>query len=433
MTNMNSNLQSQRTHVILRTFAVTALLAQSAASTPGQEAAGTALPPSKLDPWEKYLNPGPFQIRPYGWINGYYDNNVLLTGSDTQSDFIWAINPGVTVATKNYQDQQGSYVVLDYLANVFIFTDGIVDPPTQEEEHFGWGQNVNLAGHWAGSKLTLDLAQGYNATFGGLLGYTNRVDREFAGQLVDQQVIPTTFRGFYQISEKTSVEADALQVFRILDDDLNSYTDWAVTPWFNYRVTEKVQTSLGAAMGWRDIRPGSSQTNAPNETYEQVLARVQYQVAAKVNAIASVGVEWDQWQGGLDQGPFAVFLIGANYQPGETTILNLQAYRRQYPSITVAAENYITTGFQASIQQRIWQRLSANLSGGYDYTVYEPSETGISTDRVDNYFFISPSLGYTFNIHWDAGLYFTYRKNDSNTAGDSYDGYQAGFRTSFRF
>jgi hypothetical protein len=416
---MNPNRTNPRMNGIIKACAVTALLTQTAAQSQTQEAEAAAGPQSKLDPWEKFLNPGPFRIRPYGWLNAYYDNNILLTETDTENDFIWAINPGVTVSTRNYGENDGSYFLLDYLANVFVFTQG--------SEDTGWGQNVNLAGRWAGAKLTIDAAQGYNASWGGLLGYTNRVDREFAGQLVDQQVIPTTLRAHYRLSDKTSVEADALQVFRILDDDLNSYNEWAVRPWFNYQATEKVQTSVGAAMGWRDIE------NNPNQTYEQALVRVTYQAAAKVTALASAGLEWSQWQGGYDQGPYLVFLVGANYRPTETTILGLQAYRRQYPSITVTTENYLTTGFQVSLQQKIWQRLSFGLSAGYDFTEYEPSATGVSTDREDDYFYVAPSLNYSLSPRWDAGLYFTYRENDSNQAGNDYDGYQAGFRTSFRF
>jgi uncharacterized protein (PEP-CTERM system associated) len=128
-----------------------------------------------------------------------------------------------------------------------------------------------------------------------------------------------------------------------------------------------------------------------------------------------------------------VFLVGANYRPTETTILGLQAYRRQQPSITVADENYITTGFQLSVQQKIWQRLSAGLNVGYDFTTYEPSSASSSTDREDDYFFIAPSLNYNFNPQWDAGIYFTYRQNDSNTDGYGYEGFQAGFRTGYRF
>src|SRR5574340_570224 len=49
--------------------------------------------------------------------------------------------------------------------------------------------------------------------------------------------------------------------------------------------SEKVQTSLGANFGWVDIRGGA------NQTYQQALARVSYEVAAKVNAFAQAGCQ----------------------------------------------------------------------------------------------------------------------------------------------
>jgi hypothetical protein len=405
---------------IVKACAVTALIAQTAQQTQAQDTTLTAVGSTpKPEPWEKLLNPGPFRIRPYAWLDGYYDSNILLTERDKEDDFIWAINPGVTIATANYADAQGSYVVLDYLANVFVFTQGTEDT--------GWGQNVNLAGRWVGAKVVLDLSQGYYGTFGGLLGVTNRLDREFAGRLVDQQVIPTAGQLVYQLGDKTSIEADALQLIRLLEEDLNSYNEWRLATWFNYRLTEKVQTAVGGAVGWRDLE------NNPNQRYEQALARVRYQVATKVNAMASVGLEWDQWQGGYDQGPFAVFMVGATYQPWENTFINLQGYRRQYPSVTLRTQNYLTGGFQLSINQKIWQRLSASLSAGYDRTTYEPSASGVRADRTDDYFFVSPAVGYSFTPHWDAGLFFNYRKNSSDRAGLDYEGYQVGFRAGFRF
>lgn len=412
--------QSQTMKGIVRACAVGALLAHAAQPTQAQQAvAASSGQVPKPDPWEKWLNPGPFRIRPYGWLNGYYDSNILLTDRDKKDDFIWALNPGVTIATGNYPEAEGSYAVLDYLANVFVFTQGTEDT--------GWGQNVNLAARWVGGKTVLDFSQGYYGTFGGLLGVTNRVDREFAGRLVDQQVIPTAGQVVYQLSEKTALEADALQLIRLLEEDLNSYNEWRLSTWFSYRVTDKVQTALGGAVGWRDLE------NNPNQRYEQVLARVRYQLAAKVNALASVGLEWDQWQGGYDQGPFAVFMIGASYQPWENTFISAQGYRRQYPSVALRTQNYLTSGFQVSLQQKIWQRLSASLNAGYDHTSYEPSASGVRADRTDDYFFVGPAVNYSFTTHWDAGLFFNYRRNESDRAGLDYESFQVGFRTAFRF
>lgn len=405
---------------IVKACAVGALLAHAVQPSPAQQAATAASDTvPKPDPWEKFFNPGRFRIRPHGWLDGYYDSNLLLTERDKEHDFIWAINPGVTIATGNYPDAQGSYAMLDYLANVFVFSRGTEDT--------GWGQNVNLAARWVGGKAILDFSQGYYGSFGGLLGVTNRLDREFAGRLVDQQVIPTAGQMVYQFSDKTALEADALQLIRLLEDDLNSYNEWRLAAWFNYRATEKVQTALGGAVGWRDLE------NNPNQRYEQALARVRYQLAAKVNAMASVGLEWDQWQGGYDQGPSAVFMLGASYQPWENTLLNVQGYRRRYPSVTVRTQNYLTSGFQVSLQQKIWQRLSASLNAGYDHTTYKPSAAGVAVERTDDYFFVGPALTYSFTTHCDAGLFFNYRKNESDRAGLDYKGYQVGFRTAFRF
>jgi hypothetical protein len=417
---MSSDHQGQSLHGLVKACAVTALLSQIAPSSQAQPAEATAEPPkAKTDPLEKYLNPGPFRIRPHAAVAAFYDSNILLRETDEEDDFVWALSPGVLVGVGEYLDSSGTYAVVDYTPTIYLFT--------KNSGNNGVNQDVNFLSQWKGAKLTLGLGQSYFASMGGLLDVTNRFDRELAGEELDQQSYVTTLRGAYQFSDKTAFELAGRQIVRTFGGDFNDYNEWLVAAWFNYQATPKLQTGAGVTVGWRDIEA------SPNEMYEQALVRVSYQVAAKVDAVLSGGIEWDQYQDGFDRGPFFVFSAQLNYQPWERTLISLDAHRRDQNSIYASSQSYTITGFRVVVQQKILDKLTGSLSGGYDFSDYHATGTGVPSGREDNFYYVGAGLNYNITARWDAGVFGVYRKNDSNEAGFSYEDYQVGVRSSYHF
>jgi hypothetical protein len=85
------------------------------------------------------------------------------------------------------------------------------------------------------------------------------------------------------------------------------------------------------------------------------------------------------------------------------------------------------------VQQKILDKLTGSLSGGYDFSDYHATGTGVPSGREDNFYYVGAGLNYNITARWDAGVFGVYRKNDSNEAGFSYEDYQVGVRSSYHF
>jgi hypothetical protein len=416
---MRPDLDKSSKNGFVKACAVTALLSQLAPTGQGAEAeAGPQPPLAKDDPLEKYLHQGPFEIRPHLAISAFYDDNIFLAPNNPKDDVVWMISPGILVGAGSYREGDGSFFLLDYTPTVTLFTD--------HDENNGQSHDVTLATQWKTPKLTLGLDQTVNISIGGLFDVTNRVDREVAGQNLDRQTYVTTLRAEYQFSDKTAFELDGRQAIRDYES-FNSYNEWALAGWVNYQFSEKVRTSVGGTVGWRDIAAN------PNQTYEQALLRAAYQVAEKVTALGSIGMEFQQYQGGDSRGPTFIFSLGGQYRPRDGTWLTLEAYRREQNSIYLSGQNYTITGLRGSIRQRVIDRLSGTLTAGYDFSDYHSTTNGGNNDREDNFFYVSTGFDYEITERWQAGIFYQYRKNDSNQDGFDYQDNQVGLRTSYRF
>jgi len=208
-----------------------------------------------------------------------------------------------------------------------------------------------------------------------------------------------------------------------------------VEGWGNYKATDKLTTGLGVTLGWRDI-VGHTPEPTPNQTFQQILGRAQYEVTQKVDVFGSLGMQFSQFQDGDDKSPTFIFDLGGSWQPLERTSVALEAYRRDLPSYVLAAQNYTATGVRASVRQLFLEKYTAMLVVGYensDYTETDSSATASGVDRTDNYLFLKPVLEYQFNERLNVGAFYLYRTKDSNLAVYDYSNNQAGLYCNYRF
>ncbi|MCW0221077.1 MAG: MtrB/PioB family outer membrane beta-barrel protein, partial [Prosthecobacter sp.] len=82
----------------------------------------------------------------------------------------------------------------------------------------------------------------------------------------------------------------------------------------------------------------------------------------------------------------------------------------------------------------VTDRIRIGMSAGYEVSEYEATDTGGVIDREDTYFFVRPTITYTFNSHLSANLFYQYSTNDSSTGpGSSFDRNQIGLYLSLAF
>jgi hypothetical protein len=171
----------------------------------------------------------------------------------------------------------------------------------------------------------------------------------------------------------------------------------------------------------------------PNQSFEQVNARLNYQATAKLGVYASAGAEFRQFDGSRGTYTTPVFELGLTHHPFEGTTINLAAGRRIYNSGFLPNQDFADTYVVGRFQQRLFHRLYFGLGGGYENSDYFAARNNVSAPRNDDYWFIEPSLDVLITRWLSAGVYYLHREDTSNIDFFSFDDNQVGVRATVRF
>src|SRR5437762_106945 len=154
-----------------------------------------------------------------------------------------------------------------------------------------------------------------------------------------------------------------------------------------YNWLPKVSVGVGGTFGYDWVDEPT-----PNQAFEQMNARLNYQATAKLGLYASAGAEFRQFDGNRSTYTTPVFEVGVTHHPFDGTTINLAAGRRIYNSGFLGAQDFADTYFVGRFQQRLFRRLYFGLGAGYENSNYFAAAENISASRDDNYWFIEPSL-----------------------------------------
>lgn len=411
---------------------------QHAAIAPAPSAA-TNQPPTTLNPQPSTrsteLRLGPFDIQPRVSAGVTYNDNILVTHQNPESDVIWSLQPaflavaGDRLAFEDYERQY--YNVVGFNPDTFIIQDQAEWPGSafilDYGPRFNWFTtydqnnsvdellNANLL--WPMSKLILGARQQYR------LENTDVIED---GRLTELETIATDLSSAYQFSEKTSAELNLHRTSTSYEmQDLIGYSDWNADGWLNYQILPRLNIGAGAVAGFLDVQDQQSQT------YEQGLARARYQFGERISADLSVGGQVRQYESGRDQTVEPVFTLTAYYRLTETTSVWLTGYRREESAIFYGA-NSITTGASLGARQQIADRLFLNTNLDYFTFDYLATAQSAVTGRTDNYVAARLGLEVHFSRHLIGNAFYLFRTLNSN----QYDGFsnnQIGAQLTWRY
>jgi hypothetical protein len=196
----------------------------------------------------------------------------------------------------------------------------------------------------------------------------------------------------------------------------------------NYAYSPKLTFGVGGGGGYNFVEEPT-----PDQTFQQALARLDYDATGKVKITASGGVEFRESEGSNETYVSPVFGVGMSYQPFDGTSIHVDFNRRIMNSAVLAGEDYTTTSIVLSAQQRLLQRLSLGLTGGYENSDYFSVVDNLQSSRNDNYFFVQPSIDVNVTRFWTVGAYYLRRQNSSSVETFSFNDNQVGLRTSLTF
>ena len=359
-----------------------------------------------------------------------YDDNIFLRHTDRVGDIYFAIEPGVTLGFGDIVGADMNSIRLDYAPSIFIYAD---NSDANAIQHI-----FQLQGRYRFGHLSLTISQdvqlleGANrgaVSFGNPGSSTSPTLNVDVGGNNDVNIFTTNATFSYDLTGKTFLSG-ALNVSAYDYERLISSEQIQGNLFINYIYSPKLTAGLGGTFGYNWVEG----TN-PDQTFEQVNVRTNYQLSGKVSLDASFGVEFRQYEenggGGTNISP--VYELGLSYQPFDGTTVTLRGTRRTLNSAVLAAQDYETTNMNIGIRQRFMRRFYIGVAGGYEHTEYFNTAQFVSATRSDDYFYVQPSVDVTLTRFWTMGAYYLHRRDESSSDSFSFYDNQVGVRTSLTF
>ena len=356
-------------------------------------------------------------------VRGVWDDNIFLTHNNKTSDYYFALEPQLTLGFGDIQGRSRSYLRLDYMPSGLLFVNH------SDEDAFN--QLIHLEGGYSTGRLRLSLAQDVallqSANLNSFIDTTGLWANTDANAPQRLNIFDTRLRAEYDLTGKLYLEGDLDSYTYFYPNNISDYTVSGGLYLF-YRWLPKVSVGVGGTFGYNWVDDPT-----PNQTFEQVNARLNWEVTAKFGLYASAGAEFRQFDGNRSTYTTPVFELGMTYYPFEGSQFTLAAGRRIYNSGFEPGQDFVNTYVIGRFQQRLFHRLYFGLGAGYENANYFAADDNVNATRDDDYWFIEPSLDVLITRWLSAGVYYLHREDNSNIDTFSFDDNQVGWRVTVRF
>ena len=389
----------------------------------------------RLSSKESTLRFAGLDLYPHALGQGQYDDNILISHTNTLSDVIWTVSPGLTLAGGGVGAYLPGSVTVEQLRNLLYYSlvEDVTKPGrffvvdytpsfifyTDHSSYDNVGQSVKLSGGYSFSRLALGLDFDYTR---------EQVKNAGVGTLTEESLYDARFRSRYDLTDRTFLEVNG-RYYRLdyVDPLYQGYQEVSEENWLNRTFADRLSLGVGLAVG-RDFPQYSS-----DQTFERILARAVYRLSGKLYFSASLGVEFRQYDSGESGTLHPVLGVSGTYQLREGTTLNVEGHGLQEPS-PYGGYNDTRWGGSLGVRQRLFSRLHAEASAAYDYIQYNfyGTQGQPSSVRTDNYFYGRLTLDYEFNRHVVGSLFYTYYRDNSSYGAYSYDDTVLGLRVIWR-
>jgi hypothetical protein len=338
-----------------------------------------------------------WRLRPYLKTGVTYDDNIFISNTNRTADIIYNVEGGFSFELGDYRNLQNNYLLLEYLATGFFFSN--------HSAQNSLNQALNFLGQYRINQLAIQ----YESVFRSLDGADRQV-----GAFTSRLLFFNALRLFYNYSEKTDLEFEANQSTNYYPEQLSSYTSETRAA-FDYKILPKTKIGLQAILGLNQVE------DSPDRWYQTLNARAAYDLTGKLVVKSSVGIQFNEYIGGGEPiRIIPVFTVGGEYRLSPKTTFSLASYRNMQASPSLEGQDYIATGIEGAVQQEFLENLAFGLAAGYENDTYVANTTAVQASRVDNFYFFRPSLSYSFLKYLNAILSYEYRANSSNFSQDSW-------------
>jgi hypothetical protein len=330
------------------------------------------------------------------FVSETYDDNVFVQPMKSW-DWITHIAPSLSYVMGDADAPNANYLSAFYQPTFLLYAHNTGENTVE--------QNVNVAYAYSFTKLRLGLQQQYQK----LADAT--VD---ANDIVKRSIYTTTATADYDYNDRLSFHLIGTQTITNYDDQFRPDTnEWTINTYFLYEITPKLKLGFGPMVGFLD------EQYAPNQTYEQLLAHLQYQATGKITISLSLGGEDRQYQGnGPGDELTPVFDLRGDYQMSDATSFYIDGHAETYASATQTDQNYEDEAIQGGVRQRFLQKFFLAVSGGYDHSDYRALTTSTVNlaKRIDDYYFGKAQVSWIPNNWMTVSASYQYSTDDSSVS-----------------
>jgi hypothetical protein len=357
---------------------------------------------------EALVDWGGAHLHPHFVYRFSYGDGLQAQPGEPSKTIIHEVSPGLLI-------QLGTHWTLDYTPTIRSYSSS--------RFHDGVDHSVSMSGNFSSEEWTFGISQGY--------GWSSAPLVETASQ-TDQETFSTALSAGYQVNSKISLSFGVNQSLRFLgqsaqSEALSDSRDWSTMEWVNYQIWPRLSFSLGAGGGYTDVQIGTDMA------FEQLQSRIHFVPGTKLDLSINAGFEDRQLlDSGLPDLINPIFGLSVQYHLFDPTTFSLAASRAVSASY-FQHQVTETTGFSASVQQRLLQQLYLSLSGGYGTSDYVTTQAGTDVNRSDTYVSFSASLSMSFLKRASASIFYSVSDNTSRESNFSYSNTQIGAELGYRF
>ena len=372
------------------------LLAEGAARTP--------VPEETLD--DRRRRKGPFTLSLN--VGSSYDDNIFLSPTEKVEDYIYAISPSIQIGLGDAAERQSSYLLINYDPTALFFQNS----PDENDVD----QDISTTIAYRTGKTGITAQARFQTLSGSLQDLGDRADRS----------VTTASLGFsYGWGSKVSVDTILAYEDTNFDEFLDT-TTYSAEIALAYQATPKTSLGIGVRAGTVETSNGIA-----DQDFSQAFLTATTNPRAKFSFRGRAGADLRQTPAGDRVTP--IFALGATYKPRDRTSIRLDGVRDVQISSAEEGTDFTRTSLILGLEQSVGRRWTFSLDLGFEESDYDAVAANVTTDRVDELYFVRPSARYEFRENLSGSIFYTFRDNDSSESAQSFKNNQAGIELGYEF
>ncbi len=338
---------------------------------------------------------GPIDFRPSLGYQVVYGSGLTSRQNDDTATLQHTISPSVAIYA-------GDHWTVGYTPSIRIYdAEGYENSVNHAVTLSGWAQKEN----W-----------GFRISHASAISSDPLIE---TAQQTDQITHSTTLGASWDRGPQGSYSFSLAQNLRDTTQ-ANDISSWNSENWYDYPLRPKVRLGVGIGFGYDMIDPGSDMLG------ENLNLRVSGPLGQRIRYSLTGGAGIRQFLDTDSEAAISPRLsLNVSYQVFERTATSLGVSHDTGTSYF--SDQYTeNTSLQGSINQRLTDRWTATVSGGYRFTSYRSTASGNRTEREDGSTFANASLGARILPRLFCSVFYSYRSNDSDSAAFGFDSHQVG-------